>query len=285
MRYYYYIQEVIDNYYNISLEERLKLIEMIKKLHSTHTYDIGRSYHDILDTIELLTKKAYQVEQLEEFYNSLTKEQQKELRTQTHIKAKSYYKGNWYYDVPKSYELVKELLTLDKPERIDKREKTFKVDFDRLEEEFGGKGTDYYACDFSVSGFFKAFTRSLFYHPLGITGKHKLSEEEKKEVYRKYTKPMLDEYYYAEQRYSDIIESEFSESTKKLYDSLDDAAKMYTRFDMLDVTAEDLDWKTECREYENVRNKEQQEEYEKAKNKTKKKTSRYKNNSRRGYRR
>ena len=30
MRYYYYIQEVIDNYYNISLEERLKLIEMIK---------------------------------------------------------------------------------------------------------------------------------------------------------------------------------------------------------------------------------------------------------------
>ena len=282
----YYIQDVIDNYYNISFEERLKVIEMIKKLHSTHTYDIGISYHDILDTIELLTKKAYQAEQLENFYNSLTKEQQKELRTQTHIKAKSY-NGNWCYDVPKSYELAKELLTLDKPEKIEKREKTFKVDFDRLEEEFGGVDSDYYGCNFSVAGFFKVFTRSLFYYPLGITGNHKLSEEEKREVYRKYTKPMLDEYYYAEQIYSDIIESEFSESTKKLYDSLEDAEKMYTRFDMLDVTAKDLDCKAECREYENKLRASYQEmlEKENEKKKAKKKTSCYKNNSRRGFRR
>ena len=280
----FYIQDVIDNYYNISLEERLKLIQMLKQLHATHTYDIGISYHDILDTIELLTKKAYQAEQLEKTYGALTQKQQKELRTQTHIKAKEY-KGQWWYDVPKSYELASEILTLDKPEKIEVKEPTFKIDFARLEEELGGKDTDYYGCEFNVGAFFRTFTGRHFYFALGIIDHLQLTDENKKDLYQKYTKPMLNEFYLAEQRYNDVIRSEFSDSTEKLFSSLEGKAQLYTIFDMLDIDIEKLNWQIECREYKNNKRKDYQELVEEAKEekKEKRKKHHYKNNSRRCY--
>ena len=78
-----YIKEVFNNYYNMSLEDRIKLTERLEDLHEEYKYDdgFGRNYSESLTTIKTTAYYILKCKNLKEFYKNLDNDQKKELQT------------------------------------------------------------------------------------------------------------------------------------------------------------------------------------------------------------
>ena len=227
-----YIGEVFDNYYNISLEDRLILIEKLDKLYYDNMTNFTYEYSDALSIIEMTTKKMLQASKFEEFYNDLDNKEKKEFQKQLY--EASYNTNNWpWYSISRSYDKIKKIYGLEYTP-VEKREE-FKIDFNKLDEEFNQcKGKE-------VEEVISTFCKKYYRYAIERLENTKLSPEEKEKLINKYSNPLISEFNEAMNKFTKVINKNVNTSTRKAFYSLSQEKQLYTIFQVLDIDKEKLD--------------------------------------------
>ena len=107
------INEQIENFYNISLEER---IDYINKLmgYSFFNINLRNGYERWLCILKLMSIKTIQINQLKEFYQSLDDKGKKEFQTELYEIIKNCeWDWKWDYNVDDSDKLLKQFYNFD----------------------------------------------------------------------------------------------------------------------------------------------------------------------------
>ena len=240
-----HIGEVIDNYYNISLEDRVTLIEKLQELHYENMSDFTCGYFDSLDTIEIVAKKMLQASKFEEFFNALNAKEKKEFQTQLY--ELSYKTNNWaWHSIPKVYDRVKKIYGLEYTP-IEKKE-IFPVDFTKLDEELNDCGYLFEIPDtLDPERVISVFCKRYYRYAIDRLEGTKLSDEEKERLIKKYSDPLISEFNELMDSVIKVICKNINMSTKKKFCSLSKENQLYTVFQALDIDKERLDDKIEYR--------------------------------------
>lgn len=243
-----YIENIFDNYYKISLEDRITLIHKLYGLHKENKNEFQYNYSNLLNIIFLVTKKILQAQSFEQFYNSLNEKEKKEFQTQVYSTSESIKEWIWY--VPESYENISGLLNTkyENPEENKVLER-FVVNFDTLDEELDSD-------DIDAEKVINSFTNKYYYFAFNKIQQYKLTEEEKIIISKKYSKPLSLEFNKAIDNCSAIIRENINESTRSFFDSIPHDRQMYVIFELLEINQKDLDDMIENRQ--ELRNRKKQ---------------------------
>ena len=228
-----YIGEILNNYYDISLEDRIILIEKLDRLHYDNMTSFIYSYSDGLSIIEMTTNKMIQASKFEEFYNTLDNKEKKEFQKQ--IYEASYNTNNWpWYNIPKSYDKIKKIYGLEYTP-LEKKEK-FKIDFNKLDEEFnqGNKSIN-------PEEVISVFCKRYYKYAIDRLENTKLPLKEKEELIGKYSNPLIYEFNEAMKKFTRVIDKHINGSTRKIFLSLPKEKQLYIIFQALDIDKEKLD--------------------------------------------
>lgn len=107
------INEQIENFYNISLEERIDYINKLMEC-SFFNIKLRNSYERWLCILKLMSIKTIQINQLKEFYQSLDDKGKKEFQTELYETIKNCeWDWKWDYSVDDSDKLLKQFYNFD----------------------------------------------------------------------------------------------------------------------------------------------------------------------------
>ena len=228
-----YIEKTFDNYYNIPLEDRLKLIDRIYKLHEENECEFDFTYNDAIKTIRLTTKKMIQASKFEEFYNNLDKKEKKEFQTQVYLMADSG-KKMIAHRLPNKYKIISKIYGIQKDESDIKEE--FSVDFNKLDKEF----KNCYYNDVDIEKIISNFCMRYYTFAFDQCYWPNLSKEEYKEYLKKYSNPLVFEFNKIMNKCISVILSEARESAKDNFCSLLPEQQLYITFSLLNITKQEL---------------------------------------------
>ena len=235
-----HISDILNNYYNMRLEDRLTLIKKLIKLHEENKYDAGYIY-DYEDTLEAIYNIAYYTlkgQKFKDFFEGLNYAQKKELQTQVYITSQKVKTRSWY-DIPKHHERLK---TMYKPEEeyIKEEKELFVPNFEVLDKEFedcDGLFCTGISSEKIISKFCRRYYR--YANDYELDG-YKFTEEEKETIREKYYKPVSNEFNNAIKDSISVIRDNVNESTRTMFDTLDHTQQMYTMFTILSLSKSKL---------------------------------------------
>lgn len=247
-----YISNILDNYYNMRIEDRLTLIKKLVNLHEENKYDAGYTY-DYGETLEAIKSIAYYTlkgQNFDKFYESLTSAQKKELQTQVYTASEKLKRSNWC-DAHISKTTMKMLKDVYKSEEeYTKEEKElFVPDFKVLKEEFNN-------CDglfhtgISSEKIISTFCRRYYDYLVDDLSDYGFTKEEQKIISKRYVIPGLSEFNNAIKDSISVIRDNINESTRNIFDSLDPTQQMYTMFTILSLSKYELNYWIEKRKEE-----------------------------------
>lgn len=214
-----YIKEVFNNYYNMSLEDRIKLTERLEDLHEEYKYDdgFGRNYSESLTTIKTTAYYILKCKNLKEFYKNLDNDQKKELQTQVYLTSEKVKSWIW---VPKIYEKLGIIYNPDE-EYEEEAKEPFELDLERLNEEL--KRCDGFCYDsLSAEKIISTFSRT-------------------------YSTPSPSEFNKAIKEAISTIRENINDSTREMFDSLRPIQQLYSILNILIIPKEELNYWIEYR--------------------------------------
>lgn len=245
-----YISNVLDNYYNMRIEDRLTLIKKLVDLHDENKYDAGYTYDygETLEAIKSIADYTRKGQNFDKFYESLTPAQKKELQTQVYLAAEDVKSRIWY-NIPKYHEVLKDMC-VPGIEYSKEEKEIFKPNFKMLDEEFED-------CDglfhtgISSERIISTFCRRFYSYAVDYTlDGYNFTEQDKAIIHKRYYNPAVGELNNALKSSISILRNNINESTRNKFDSLDPIQQMYTMFTIFDISKSELNYWIEKRKEE-----------------------------------
>ena len=217
-----YAKQVVDNYNNLILKDKLELVERLTKLNR-------RIYEDGGWDQELSTIKEYLFKQLQgsifpTFYSNLTANQKKEFQTQLYLEI-AHLKE---YDIKYAPEECRVLAKVYDQDTEEKEKETYQVDFPTFCIEL--KNTSNNESSHLIYDFIDSNYR------IGLKGIDETPEA-------------IKELIHTIKKCISVIRDNINEKTRNAFDSLSLEQQIYILFKMLDYDKRQLDNKIEEREY------------------------------------
>lgn len=230
-----YTNEVFDNFYNMSLEDRIILIDKLIKLNkSMMTSKFRLDNRDNLELVKRVTMGILQAEKFPELYSKLNDKQKKEIQTQVYEISKDIKECNlddsnaWISRIYIPFGEYKE------------EDKTpFVLDKKRLNDEFNTPRIRIVDIDAALYIFSELYSKYAFDYFLDWNFNFK--EEEVKEYRRKCTIPLIKELNNATTKVLRVLKNNLNESTLNMFNSLNDEQQIATIFEIVDNNEEHLD--------------------------------------------
>lgn len=230
-----YTNEVFDNFYNMSLEDRIILIDKLINLNkSMMTSKFRLDNRDNLELVKRVTMGISQAEKFPEFYSRLNDKQKKELQTQVYEISKDIKECNlddsnaWISRIYIPFGEYKE------------EDKTpFVLDTKKLQEEFNMPRVKIGYVDAALHIFSKLYSRYAFDY--FVDWNFDYNDEDVKEYRRKCTIPLIKELNNATTKVLRVLNNNLNESTLNMFNSLNDEQQIATIFEIVDNNEEHLD--------------------------------------------
>lgn len=176
-----------------------------------------------------------QIQSFEQFYKSLNDKERKEFQTQVYLMTELIKEWTWF-DVPKSYESVYNLLNINCEETKEAQElDVFEVDFDKIDEEFDNCDSLFYTGGLNAEKIINSFATKYYYFAFNKIKQYNLSEEEQLSVFEKYSKPLVLEFNKTMKNCSSMIKENINKSTRKNFESNPYDRQIFTTFKLMDI--------------------------------------------------
>lgn len=249
-----YTNEVFDNFYNMSLEDRIILIDKLININkSMMTSKFRLDNRDNLELVKRVTMGILQAEKFPELYSRLNDKQKKELQTQIY-EASSDVKKRWYaYD----YDEWISRIYIPFGEYKQEEKTPFVLDTKKLQEEFNMSRVKIGYVDAALHIFSELYSKYAFDYFLDWNFNFK--EEEVKEYRRKCTIPLIKELNNATTKVLRVLKNNLNESTLNMFNSLNDEQQISVIFEIVDNNEEYLDRGIKNREERRNKRKEKEE--------------------------
>lgn len=245
-----YGNEIIDRFYDMTLDDRLKLIEKLIRLNNEiKSSEYGWQYTDHkkdLEIVKEVTSIIKKAEQFTEFYNSLNDKQKKELQTQVYIESE--YSKTWAMSKHKHKCISRIYVPYRKTPK--RNNDLFEFDINLLNEEL--KTSRLLSRITLIEIFCSFYTEYAFDNYLEWDYDYK--NPEVKKYRRLYTLPLLKEFNNAITEVSRVLKNNLNDSIKEEYNSLTKEQQVSVISGILSIDEENLD------RYIEYRDKKRQEE-------------------------
>ena len=258
-----YIEEIIDNFYNTRLAERIVFLEILHEAYlkaediSEKKYpprwDGSRFSINRIPQLIVLTKIMFQFQRSEAYYNVLTEEQKKELQTQVYLKAK--YADDWTREpIPRANTRLPYIIFDDISSVTDFEEqpyeryshKEFRINFSKLQDEINkcldssnNEELALMSCVDDLSQRYYEYTFKL--------SNQKLADITREMYVERSIKPLSAEYNYSKEKFDETLHKNINEKTAKIYDSLNDKQQLQVAASILNIDVCELDRMIEYR--------------------------------------
>ena len=260
-----YTKVVLDNFYNISLEDRITLINRLINLHEINKSDFDYNYYNSLKSMLDTYKKIYSVSRFKDFYNNLNDKEKKEFQTQVYLTSESVLNWRWF-DVPNTFDIIKEYTFSDEI-----TDKSYNIDFDMLDSEL--ENSDEYSENL-ISGaeiIINEFVKRYYNYAFNNYSKDRYSNEEINYIFETYTKPFIIELNSNVNDCISFIKDNINESTRLKFNLIDDDKLIYALFKLIDINKDYLSYMVQKRqELRNLKNQKYKERRSKPRTKVKK---------------
>ena len=247
-----YTREVFDNYYNMSLEDRVILIDKLFKLNESMMTSKFRL--DNRDDLRIAKKVAVGIsksEQFPELYSRLNDKQKKELQTQVYEICSDIKR--WHTDDSDRW-ISRVYIPFGE---YKEEEKTpFVLDTKKLNEEFHTLRIG------TIDAMLYIFSKLYVKYALDYFADWEFdyNDEDVKEYRRKCTVPLIKELNNATTKVLRVLKNNLNESTLNMFNSLDHEQQIAAIIEIVDNNEEDLDRGIKFREERRNKIKEKQEE-------------------------
>lgn len=248
-----YTNEVFDNFYNMSLEDRIILIDKLINLNkSMMTSKFRLDSRDSLELVKRVTMGILQAEKFPELYSKLNDKQKKEIQTQVYEISRDIKECNlddsnaWISRIYIPFGEYKQ------------EEKTpFVLDTKRLNDEFNTPTVKIGYVDAALHIFSELYSRYAFDYFFDWNFDY--NDEDVKEYRRKCTIPLIKELNNATTKVLRVLKNNLNESTLNMFNSLDHGQQISVIFEIVDNNEEHLDRGIKNREERRNKIKEKEE--------------------------
>ena len=248
-----YTNEVFDNFYNMSLEDRIILIDKLINLNkSMMTSKFRLDSRDSLELVKRVTMGISQAEKFPEFYSRLNDKQKKELQTQIY-EASSDIKRWHVHD----YDEWISRIYIPFGEYKQEEKTPFVLDTKKLQEEFNMPRVKIGYVDAALHIFCELYSRYAFDYFFDWNFDY--NDEDVKEYRRKCTIPLIKELNNATTKVLRILKNNLNESTLNMFNSLDHGQQISVIFEIVENNEEQLDRGIKYREERRNKIKEKEE--------------------------
>ena len=237
-----YINEVFDNYYNISLDDRIELIDRISAFHEEHKYEFYYDYSTILKVLNMVNVKTFQAKRFKEFYTSLDDLEKIEFEKQVRNISDMVKDWKWM-DIPMFYEDISPIFDLNIDIKKQDNKELYIVDFTRFEEELRNKEEIKNTNFLDSERIIDVFCKKYYYYAFDKIRYNGLSKERKESILEVYSKPLIMEFNNSIIDCISLIREDLNMDTRNSFNQLDNIKKIYVIFELLDIDRTILNYK------------------------------------------
>lgn len=258
-----YIEEIIDNFYNTRLAERIVFLEILNEAYEQAEKISEEKYPPRWDgsnfsinripQLILLTKIMFQFQRSEAHYNVLTEEQKKELQTQIYLKSR--YIDDWTEEpLPRANSRLNQY-NLNKIDRITDfeeqpyekyQDKYYRIDFSRLMDEVHKCLESTGHEDLALMSSVDDLSHRYFEYTFDLVNQ-KLADTTKEMYIETCIKPISAEYNYSKRTFDEVLHKNINAKTAKIYDSLNKKEQFEVAATILNIDVSELDYMIACR--------------------------------------
>ena len=233
------IKNTIENYYNMSLEDRNRFISILYEIYDKYKYEFQYGYDEILSTIEQINSLMIKAKNFEFFYDGLNAQERKEFQTQVYLKSAKAKSLSSNYD--SKIELYSKLIEACDSIKDSKKENitSFVLDVDSINKDFE-EMDDLFDCEIIAERIISSFGFNYYHCAFNYLKNLTMSLERRTELSKRYYEPFINEFNSIMQKCVETMRNNMNDSTKAIFDTLTPNEKFITISGLLNISKERL---------------------------------------------